>query len=217
MSRFQESKVIVDQEPAKIIRLQPMAPPFCLGTRSPEAEKTWPAPINVSRHYLDARPLHPPESIPRICGISDPSNFLAISSRTSATGSPAWQQTPRRPRALHPRRWAISANVVFSESESSNRPLIFPRRMRFSSARYSFLSRSSWSTVPVMYANIRARSSTSFPRFHGTRILPALELGKTECTSEKRRSSKSSPVISLRGARMSFLAIRVSQKLCVCY
>jgi len=35
MSRFQESKVIVDQEPAKIIRLQPMAPPFCLGTRSP--------------------------------------------------------------------------------------------------------------------------------------------------------------------------------------
>src|SRR5258708_15967815 len=59
-----------------------------------------------------------------------------------------------RPRT---RRWAISARVTFSESESSNLPLIFARRTRFSSAKYSFLSNSSWSTVPVMNANMRAQ------------------------------------------------------------
>jgi hypothetical protein len=33
-------------------------------------------------------------------------------------------------------------------------PLIFARRIRFSAARYSFRSNNSWSTVPVMYANM---------------------------------------------------------------
>src|SRR6184192_1738390 len=38
----------------------------------------------------------------------------------------------------------------FFASDNSNLPLIWALRMRFSAARYSFLSSSSWSTVPVM-------------------------------------------------------------------
>jgi len=45
---------------------------------------------------------------------------------------------------------AISANVAFSASDNNNLPLIWALRIRFSAARYSFLRRSSWSTVPVM-------------------------------------------------------------------
>src|SRR2546430_4638366 len=47
-------------------------------------------------------------------------------------------------------RWAISANVAFSASDNNNLPWIWALRTRFSAARYSFLSSSSWSTVPVM-------------------------------------------------------------------
>src|SRR5437763_16649068 len=47
-------------------------------------------------------------------------------------------------------RWAISANVAFSASDNNNLPLIWALRIRFSAARYSFLSSSSWCTVPVM-------------------------------------------------------------------
>src|SRR5437773_11703939 len=47
-------------------------------------------------------------------------------------------------------RWAISANVAFSASDNNDLPLIWALRIRFSAARYSFLSSSSWSTVPVM-------------------------------------------------------------------
>jgi hypothetical protein len=45
---------------------------------------------------------------------------------------------------------AISANVAFAASDNSNLPLIWALKIRFSAARYSFLSKSSWSTVPVM-------------------------------------------------------------------
>src|ERR1022692_472926 len=45
---------------------------------------------------------------------------------------------------------AISANVAFSASDNNILPWIWALRIRFSAARYSFLSRSSWSTVPVM-------------------------------------------------------------------
>ena len=59
-------------------------------------------------------------------------------------------------RALRPGRWTIPACVTFSDSESSNLPLIFAQA-RFSAARYSFLSSNSSSTVPLMYANMRAQ------------------------------------------------------------
>src|SRR5215831_1113259 len=55
--------------------------------------------------------------------------------------------------AFRPSRWAISARVAFSASDNNNRPLIFARRIRFSAAKYSFLSSSSWFTVPVTYAS----------------------------------------------------------------
>jgi hypothetical protein len=43
-------------------------------------------------------------------------------------------------KAFRPSRWAISANVAFSVSDNNNLPLIWALRMRFSAARYSFLS-----------------------------------------------------------------------------
>ena len=60
-------------------------------------------------------------------------------------------------KAFRPSRWAISANVVFPVSDNNNLPLIWALSIRFSAARYSFLSKSSWSTVPVMYASARAQ------------------------------------------------------------
>src|SRR5437667_5352488 len=56
-------------------------------------------------------------------------------------------------KAFLPSRWATSANVAFSASDNNNLRLIWALRMRFSAARYSFLSSSSWSTVPVMQAS----------------------------------------------------------------
>jgi hypothetical protein len=53
-------------------------------------------------------------------------------------------------KAFRPSRWAISANVAFSASDNNNLPLIWALRIRCSAARYSFLRRSSWSTVPAM-------------------------------------------------------------------
>src|ERR1039457_831093 len=48
-------------------------------------------------------------------------------------------------------------------SESSSRPFNWPLRIRFSAARYSFRSSSSWSTVSVMKARMRAHSISSLP------------------------------------------------------
>ena len=48
---------------------------------------------------------------------------------------------------------SIKEIVVFDEegiTEETLLPLIWALRIRFSAARYSFLSKSSWSTVPVM-------------------------------------------------------------------
>ncbi|MGA3318849.1 MAG: hypothetical protein ABSC64_20725, partial [Candidatus Korobacteraceae bacterium] len=48
---------------------------------------------------------------------------------------------------------SIKEIVVFDEegiTEETLLPLIWALRIRFSAARYSFLRRSSWSTVPVM-------------------------------------------------------------------
>ena len=46
----------------------------------------------------------------------------------------------------HSDAWAISAKVAFSTADKSSLPLIWPLRILFSAARYSFLSSSSWST-----------------------------------------------------------------------
>src|ERR1035441_4863499 len=45
---------------------------------------------------------------------------------------------------------SVAANVAFSASDNNNLPLLWALRIRFSAARYSFLSRSSWPTLPVM-------------------------------------------------------------------
>lgn len=68
----------------------------------------------------------------------DPSNFFAISSRYQRNRVSGLATAATSARAFRPSLWTISPSVVFSEPESSNRPLIFARRIRFSTARYSF-------------------------------------------------------------------------------
>ncbi len=68
-------------------------------------------------------------------------------------------------KAFRTSRWAISAKVAFSASDNSNLPLIWALRMRFSAARYSFVNRSSWSTVPVCQEITRQRFSGSQPNW----------------------------------------------------
>src|SRR5207253_82653 len=80
----------------------------------------------------------------------DPSNLLAMSFRYQASSVSGFATAANSSKAFRLSRWAISANVAFSASDNSNLPLIWALRMRFSAARYSFLSSSSWSTVPVM-------------------------------------------------------------------
>src|SRR5215467_3062725 len=87
----------------------------------------------------------------------DPSNFLAMSFRYQRNKVSGLAADATSAKALRPKRWAISANVTFSESDSSNLPLIWALRILFSAARYSFLNNNSWSTLPVIYANIRAQ------------------------------------------------------------
>src|ERR1700687_1412642 len=65
----------------------------------------------------------------------------------------ATQATSRS--ALRPRRLPISARVVRSGSLNRNLDGSFALRIRFSAARYSFCSRSSWFTEPVTYASSR--------------------------------------------------------------
>ena len=82
--------------------------------------------------------------------IFDPSNLLAMSFRYQASSVSGFATAANSSKAFRPSRWAISANVAFSASDNNNLPLIWALRIRFSAARYSFLNRSSWSTVPVM-------------------------------------------------------------------
>src|ERR1035437_8940471 len=85
-------------------------------------------------------------------------------------------------KAFRPSRWAISASVAFSASDNNNRPLIWALRIRFSAARYSFLSRSSWSTVPVMKPACEPKSFQSLPKVdRRTRIVHALEVSESSC------------------------------------
>src|SRR5438034_573344 len=80
----------------------------------------------------------------------DPSNLLAMSFRYQASSVSGFATAANSSKAFRLSRWAISANVAFSASDNNNLPLIWALRIRFSAARYSFLSSSSWSTVPVM-------------------------------------------------------------------
>jgi hypothetical protein len=57
--------------------------------------------------------------------------------------------------ALRPRRFPISARVARSGSLKRNLDGNCALRIRFSAARYSFCSRSSWFTDPVTYASSR--------------------------------------------------------------
>ncbi len=59
------------------------------------------------------------------------------------------------PSAVRPRRFPISARVVRSGSLNRNLEGSFALKIRFSAARYSFCSRSSWFTEPVTYASNR--------------------------------------------------------------
>jgi hypothetical protein len=53
------------------------------------------------------------------------------------------------------------SRLARSVSKSRKRVAIGPFRIRFSASSYSFRSRSCWSTVPVMYARMRAHSTRS--------------------------------------------------------
>src|SRR5262249_29314916 len=87
----------------------------------------------------------------------DPSYLLAMNFRYQLSSVSGLAAAAKSSSAFRPSRWAISARVAFSASDNNNRPLIFARRIRFSAAKYSFLSSSSWFTVPVTYARTRAQ------------------------------------------------------------
>jgi hypothetical protein len=57
-------------------------------------------------------------------GNLDPSNLLALSFRYQASSVSGFATAANSSKAFRPSRWAISANVAFSPSESSSRPLI---------------------------------------------------------------------------------------------
>ena len=71
----------------------------------------------------------------------DPSNLLAMSFRYQASSVSGFATADNSSKAFRPSRWAISANVAFSASDNNNLPLIWALRIRFSAARYSFLSK----------------------------------------------------------------------------
>src|SRR5438105_13678856 len=68
-----------------------------------------------------------------------------MSFRYQASSVSGFATAANSSKAFRLSRWAISANVAFSASDNNNLPWIWPLRMRFSAARYSFLSSSSWS------------------------------------------------------------------------
>ena len=79
----------------------------------------------------------------------EPSNFLAINLRCRArmVSGLAMRATGSRP--LRPKRLPIFARVARSPSESRQPGCRRVFKMRFSAARYSSCSRSSWLTNPV--------------------------------------------------------------------
>jgi hypothetical protein len=97
----------------------------------------------------------------RVRATFEPSNLRAMSLRYHAgmvSGRAAFATSPS---VLRPSRWPISPSLARSASESLSRPFNWPFRIRFSAARNSFRSSSSWSTVPMMKARMRAHSIRS--------------------------------------------------------
>ena len=92
---------------------------------------------------------------PGYCRCLEPSNFLATSLRYQAKMVSGWATQATARSALRPRRFPISARVARSGSLNRNLDGSFALRIRFSAARYSFCSRSSWLTEPVTYASSR--------------------------------------------------------------
>jgi hypothetical protein len=88
---------------------------------------------------------------------------------------PAGPHSPRRPVSCGS-RWPISPSFARSASESLSRPFNWLLRIRFSAARYSFRSSSSWSTVPVMKARMRAHSTN--PPFARRSAMSAIDRSK---------------------------------------
>src|SRR5664279_1239084 len=102
--------------------------------------------IRTTNRWVSSSTLGRPQDLRNL----DPSNLLAMSFRYQASSVSGFATAANSSKAFRPSRWAISASVAFSPSDNNNLPLIWALRIRFSAARYSFLSRSSWSTVPVM-------------------------------------------------------------------
>src|SRR5262249_45571763 len=86
----------------------------------------------------------------------EPSNLRAISRRYQARIVFGLATQATLSRALRPTRSPISARVRRSGTDRRNRAGRCARRIRFSAARYSFYSSSSWFTSRVTYARRRA-------------------------------------------------------------
>src|ERR1035437_987794 len=87
---------------------------------------------------------------PGVRRFCEPSNLRATSLRYHAKMVSGRAAVATSPSALRPSRRPISPSFARSASENFSRPFNWPLRIRFSAARYSFRSSSSWSTVPVM-------------------------------------------------------------------
>src|SRR5450830_1525068 len=92
---------------------------------------------------------------PGVRRFCEPSNLRATSLRYHAKMVSGRAAVATSPSALRPSRRPISPSFARSASESFSRPFNWAFRIRFSAARYSFRSSSSWSTVT-------ARLSCSF-------------------------------------------------------
>src|SRR5438309_9983632 len=93
--------------------------------------------IRTTNRSVSSSTLGRPEDLRNF----DPSNLLAMSFRYQASKVSGFATAANSFKAFRPSRWAISANVAFSASDNNNLPLIWALRIRFSAARYSFLSR----------------------------------------------------------------------------
>jgi hypothetical protein len=81
--------------------------------------------------------------------------------------------------------------------------------MRFSAAKYSFLSSNSWSTVPVMYANMRAQIIRPSLCFVGSAILPVREVWRKGVPVENQNVRNQCKTTSDARTRTSFLTLRL--------
>src|SRR5262249_10438903 len=79
----------------------------------------------------------------------EPSNLRATSLRYHPRMVSGRAAVATSPSALRPSRRPISPSFARSASESFGRPFNWSLRIRFSAARYSCRSSSSWSTVPI--------------------------------------------------------------------